>query len=330
VAEHLGTRHCETPVRTNDVVDLAPSLATIFDEPLADDSMIPITLLSRAARRDVTVALTGDGGDELFAGYDRYMDAARWLARRRSMPGPLRPIAAALARMAGPAMGALGWNRNARRLDLLGGLLADGAAEALSAAISSRVADPGVYLSTPGKAGNVLLEPGYCLGRGTDIDRFLFMDLGSFLIEDILAKVDRASMASSLEVRCPLLDYRLIEMSWRFPSSEKVHGAVGKQPLRHILRRSVPSRLIDRPKMGFNAPLQVWLRDGLRDWAEDLLSPAALSQHGLLNVTACRRLWEDFATRRGAWTPMIWSVLMFQAWHQSMTQSRLSSAPAHA
>ena len=149
----------------------------------------------------------------------------------------------------------------------------------------------------------------------------MFQDSGSFLIDDILTKVDRASMSASLEVRCPLLDYRVIEMSWRFPAADKMRGGTGKLPLRALLHRYVPQAMVDRPKMGFSAPVQVWLLAELRDWAESLLSRDALARHGLLNVDACRRMWEGFSVHGGAWNLTIWSLLMFQAWHQSMTQA---------
>ena len=331
VARHLGTRHHEMRILPSDVRALVPALPAIFDEPLADDSMIPTTLLCRAARQDVTVALSGDGGDELFAGYDRYVDAARWLTRRRAIPRPLRSVAgAAAAVLAGPAAGFLGWNKTERRLHLFAALMADDTAEHFNAAIVSRELEPDDLMAAPIGAPNVLLGAEYCLGRATDIDRFLFMDMGSFLIDDILAKVDRASMSASLEVRCPLLDHRIIEMSWRFRPEEKTRDGLGKRPLRQILQRYVPTPLVDRPKMGFNAPVQLWLLDILRDWADALLSREALGRHGLLNVDACRRLWEGFSQHGRSWTPTIWSLLMFQAWHQSMTAARLSNALVQA
>ena len=327
VATHLGTIHDETLIRPADVLALMRDLPAIYDEPFADDSMIPTTLLSRAARRGVTVALSGDGGDELFAGYDRYANAAGWLKRRRATPAPLRWLAGATAaRFGRPAAHFMGWNRVERRLQLLGELLSDGTAEHFNAMIMSRTLDPDSLMAAPVSAGNPLMNPAYCLRRATDIDRIMFMDSGSFLTDDILTKVDRASMSASLEVRCPLLDHRIIEMSWRFPADAKTHGGTGKLPLREILYRHVPPALVDRPKMGFSAPVQVWLRDTLRDWAESLLSREALTRHGLLNVDACRRFWEDFTVRGRAWNPMIWSLLMFQAWHEGMT---LATATRH-
>jgi len=321
VADHLGTRHQESRFNPEDLLDVVGDLATTYDEPFADDSMIPTTLLCRVARRDVTVALSGDGGDELFAGYDRYRDAERWLARRRAVPGAVRLLAGRAAHVARPLSRALGWRRGDRRLELLGELLRDGRAEQFNAVIMSQTLDPGELLSQAVPLRNPLADPAYSLGRSNDIDRLTYMDTMSFLTDDILTKVDRASMAASLEVRCPLLDYRFIEMSWRFPTSAKTHGAVGKLPLREMLYRHVPQAMVDRPKMGFSAPVKVWLLGALRDWAESLLSRDALGRHGLLDVDACRRMWEDFAVRGCGWNPVIWSVLMFQAWHVSMTRA---------
>ena len=319
VSGHLGTLHAEAFVWPDALRAVVDDLASIYDEPFADDSMIPTTLLSRLARRDVTVVLTGDGGDELFAGYERYADAARLLHHRRAAPAPARWLAGELARAAGPLARGLGLTRWARRARLLTELLGDGGAEAFNAAIMSRTLDPAGFMAVACAADNPLLADEYRLGRGTDVDRMLLMDTGSYLVDDILTKVDRASMAASLEVRCPLLDYRVIELSWRLRARDRYHSGRGKWPLREILYRHVPRGLVDRPKMGFSSPMGRWLSGPLRGWAESLLSRDALGASGLLNVRACRSLWEDFSARGREWSPMIWNVLMFQAWHQAMT-----------
>ena len=330
VADHLGTDHQDSRISQEDLLNVVDGLATTYDEPFADDSMIPTTLLCRVARRGVTVALSGDGGDELFAGYDRYRDAERWLARRRAVPGTVRLLAGGVAaHVARPLARTLGWRRADRRLELLGELLKDGRAEQFNAVIMSQTLDPGKLLRQAVSTRNPLADPAYSLGRSTDIDRLTFMDTMSFLTDDILAKVDRASMAASLEMRCPLLDYRVIEMSWRFPTSAKTQGAAGKLPLRDILYRHVPRAIVDRPKMGFSAPVRVWLLGALREWAEALLSRDALGRHGLLDVDACRRMWEDFAVHGRGWNPVIWSVLMFQAWHVSMTRAAAAHRLPH-
>ncbi len=318
VAAHLGTRHEEQYVGGADVRDLVADLGEICDEPMADDSIIPTTLLCRLAQRRVTVALSGDGGDELFAGYARYAAVDGWLARRDRLPGPIRGVGRRVVdALAGPAMRA-GQMRLGRRFRLLGTLLRGGGAERVQRMILSQTLDPGAFLAAAPGTPHPLENPAFDLGTSTPVDRMTFMDLGSYLVEDILAKVDRASMSTSLEVRCPLLDYRLIEYSWRYPSGEKLRDGVGKRPLRAALERRVPRTLTDRPKRGFGAPVEVWLRNELRDWAEALMSRPALAAHGMLDVEACRALWEGFATGRAGFNRVIWNLLVFQAWHAAL------------
>jgi asparagine synthase (glutamine-hydrolysing) len=226
-----------------------------------------------------------------------------------------------IAHIAAPAAGRWGSQKLERRLGLLKHLLGDGDAESFGAIIMSQSLDPGSLLAEPGSLRSPLADAAYRLGLSTPIDRLTFMDSASFLIDDILAKVDRASMSASLEVRCPLLDYRVIEMSWRFPTVAKVAGEVGKRPLRSLLYRRVPQAIVDRPKMGFSAPVELWAKDGLRDWAEALMSRQALGSHGLLHVGACRRLWEGYTQQGRGWDRMIWNLLMFQAWHAALGQA---------
>lgn len=318
VAAHIGTEHEELYVTPADLVGVVADLPGILDEPFADDSMIPTTLLCRLARRSVTVALSGDGGDELFAGYARYAAIDQWLNRRTSLPAFGRALAGSVVnRLAGP-MGRWSGTRMQRRLLLLGSLLDHGDADRVHEMLVSQSLEPGAYLADAPGAANPLTDGTFNLGQSSAIDRMTFVDMASYLIDDILAKVDRASMSTSLEVRCPLLDHRVIELSWRFPAQAKCHGGVGKLPLRNLLYRYVPRPLVDRPKMGFGAPVEVWLRHELRDWAEALISREALGRHGLLNVAACRALWEDFTVNGRGWNRVIWNILMFQAWHQSM------------
>ena len=318
VARHIGTRHEELYVSPADLVAVVEDLPAILDEPFADDSMIPTTLLCRLARRQVTVALSGDGGDELFAGYARYAAVDQWLSRRNAMPALGRVLASGLARgLAGPA-GRFSGARMQRRFLLLGSLLHHGDPDRVHEMLVSQHLQPGALLLAGGDAKRPLTDGTFNLGRSNAIDRMTFTDTASYLVDDILAKVDRASMSASLEVRCPLLDYRVIEMSWRFPAAAKCRNGTGKLPLRNILYRHVPRALVDRPKMGFGAPVEVWLTNELRGWAEALMSRDALGRHGLLNVEACRALWEDFTQRGRGWNRVIWNILMFQAWHQSM------------
>ncbi|MBC9177153.1 asparagine synthase (glutamine-hydrolyzing) [Pseudoroseomonas ludipueritiae] len=327
VASHLGTQHEELYVTPADLIGVVKDLPGILDEPFADDSMIPTTLLCRMARRSVTVALSGDGGDELFAGYARYAAIDRWLSHRAKLPGFGRSLASTLVNsLAGP-VGRVSGTRMERRFLLLGSLLDHGDPDRVHEMLVSQSLDPGALLAGGGDASRPLTDGTFNLGRSSAIDRMTFIDTASYLVDDILAKVDRASMSTSLEVRCPLLDYRVIELSWRFPTDAKCRDGVGKLPLRSLLYRHVPQALVDRPKMGFGAPVEVWLQNELRDWAEALMSPEALGRHGLLNVAACRRLWEGFTQHGRGWNRVIWNILMFQAWHEAMQSVEAARSP---
>lgn len=330
VASHLGTRHKEMYVSEADVLRAALDVPDVYDEPFADDSSIPTLLLCRMARQEVTVALSGDGGDELFAGYDRYAIAERWLARARALPAAARMVSAgALAAVVQPLAARFGSLRTERRFELLRRLLREADAERFNETIMSQVFGPGrLVAGGADRDGSAFGAHG--LGLSSPIDRMTFMDLGTYLIDDILMKVDRASMAASLEVRCPLLDYRVIEQSWRFPAPAKTDGSRHKLPLRRVLYQHVPQALVDRPKMGFGSPVDVWLQKELRDWAEALMSREALAAHGLLDVAACRKLWEDFAIRGRGWHRAIWHVLMFQAWYASMRRATATPTAALA
>jgi asparagine synthase (glutamine-hydrolysing) len=319
VAAHLGTRHEELYLSKAEILAATQDAPRIFDEPFADDSAIPTILLCRVARREVTVALSGDGGDEFFAGYaPRYGGALRLMGWAGIVPGALRTLGAGLAGALAPLVGGVGGNRQARRMRLLGRLLGADGVEAFNAALMSPMLEPGSLLAGHAVRPHPLADAAYRLGAADPLDRMTFMDQESFLVDDILAKVDRASMAASLEVRCPLLDWRIMELSWRMPAGAKLRDGVGKLPLRELLYRHVPRPLVDRPKQGFGAPVEAWLLDELRDWAEALMSPAALGAHGLLDVGACRRLWESYAHRRRGWDKALWNLLMFQAWHAEL------------
>ena len=321
VAEHLGTRHEESYLNSDDILNMMRDVANICDEPFADDSIVPTTLLCRMARRQVTVALSGDGGDELLGGYARYAAVDDWLMRRMKLPGTVQAITSHVSGGLASAAERFGYQRMARRLHLLACLMDSGDADEVHRMLVSHTLDVDALLANPAGAPNPLEDSRFLLGRSTPIDRMGFMDMSSYLTDDILAKVDRASMSTSLEVRCPLLDYRVIEMSWRFPTETKYNAGQGKLPLRKMLYKRVPRKLLDRPKRGFGAPVDVWLRAELRDWADALMSPSALAQHGLLNVSACRNLWEGFLYRGHSFNRVIWNLLMFQAWYVSLDQT---------
>jgi asparagine synthase (glutamine-hydrolysing) len=186
----------------------------------------------------------------------------------------------------------------------------------------SQSLDVDSLLTTPAQFDHLAANSPYRFDHATRIDRMTFMDTMSYLVDDILFKVDRASMAASLEVRCPLLDHRLIELAWRLPTAAKWSGKRGKLPLRDILYQRVPPGLLERPKMGFSAPVQIWVKNELREWAEALMSHESLSQHGLLDVPNCRKLWLDFTQYQRGWDRLIWNILMFQAWYESIKSKR--------
>ena len=301
VAAHLGTDHTELMLSSDDALAIIPDLPRIYDEPFADSSQLPTTLVSRLARQDVTVALSGDGGDELFGGYTRYHTTAR-----------LSHVPRIVARVAALLYGMLGQDRRrslaetvlegeiavVRRL-----LSANPTAERLV-----RDADPAA-LADAFAAGWRRTS-----GLGDHIARSMALDTERYLADDILHKVDRAAMSVALETRVPLLDHRLVELAWRLPMHMKVRGGVGKWVLRELLARDLPRPLFERPKAGFGIPVGSWLRGPLRPWAEDLLSPASLAADELFDVAAVRRVWDDHTSGRWDAGHELWPMLMFQAW----------------
>jgi asparagine synthase (glutamine-hydrolysing) len=303
VAQHLGTHHTELIVTQEDIAAVIPRLPAMYDEPFADSSQIPTHLVSALARKDVTAALSGDGGDELFGGYRRYFIGQRLLRGFSAVPSLLRPPTGALLGMMPD-----------ERVRKVGRVL--------------RANDPdSLYFELVSHWKNITTNNGYQpqtpLLRRADwpalrdpVERMMFFDQISYLPDDILAKVDRASMAVSLESREPLLDYRLIEFAWTLPLSMKVRGGKGKRVLRRVLSRYVPDALIDRPKMGFGIPLERWLRGRLRDWAESLLDESSIRARGLLDPAPVRQKWREHLAGTHDWKYHLWAVLMLQAWLQ--------------
>jgi asparagine synthase (glutamine-hydrolysing) len=322
VAVHLGTDHTEQILSEQDALEMAPRLGQLYDEPFADSSAIPTYLVSRMARRHVTVCLSGDGGDELFGGYGRYaVHPAVWdkisrvpfrgLAGRtlRSLPTSL--LNTLLAPLSGTAA-------RFTRSDEKVGVKAQRLAERLDAPdfqayyrrMMSYVPDASRYVIGGGQPA----VPPSIPNLPTRLDWMCLNDSVTYLPDDILVKVDRAAMAVSLEGRMPLLDPKLAEVAWRVPAAMKMRDGVSKRPLREVLARHVPRALFERPKMGFGIPLREWLQGPLRHWAADLLSEDRLRRQGLLDVAATRALHEDFTTGRRPEPVKLWTVLMLQAW----------------
>ncbi|TVR61609.1 MAG: asparagine synthase (glutamine-hydrolyzing) [Gemmatimonadales bacterium] len=329
VARHLGTEHTELPVSGREALDVVPSLPGIFDEPLADPSQIPTWLVSRLARRDVTVALTGDGGDELFAGYTRHAAGGRLIPRTQRLPGlPRRLMGRALQGVSEPTWDRLAaWAPGAGAVRLAGQkahklgrmMAAPSAAEAYRTLLSTRaqglLRTGGVGEGAGGDDPLAALLHGGDGGDGTfTLGAMLEADQTYYLPDDLLQKVDRASMAVSLEARVPLLDHRVVEWSWTLPDHLKIRAGEGKWLLRQLLYRHVPRALVDRPKTGFTVPLALWLRGPLKGWAQELLLAPSPERDHLFHPAAVRRAWTDFAEGRSQDALTLWSLLMFEAW----------------
>lgn len=322
VAAHLGTAHEELRVTGRDALALVPRLPEMFDEPLADASQLPTFLVSELARRSVTVALSGDGGDELFAGYNRYAYGMRVLPRFGALPRPVRRLAAVGTRALGPGT----WDRLyaavpggrhrlvGEKLHKIGHLLSADGEAAMYRSLLSAWQEPGAVLrhATP------TLDPSHAIfGRGSPpalLARMMLADQSVYLPDDLLAKVDRASMAVSLEVRVPILDHRVVEFSWTLPDHYKLRDGVTKWPLRQVAYRRVPAALLERPKMGFTVPIDAWLRGPLRPWAEDLLTDVdAVAQ---LRGDGVRDAWRAFLARRASSGNAMWALLVFLDWRR--------------
>jgi asparagine synthase (glutamine-hydrolysing) len=327
VAAHLGTDHTELYVTSDDARNVIPRLPDLYDEPFADSSQIPTFLVCELARRHVTVALSGDGGDELFGGYTRYLWAERIWRRLRLMPRPLRwGISGALR-----AVPAGGWDalyRGGERLlprslrQTLPGDKVHKLAELLGARNSAALYQ---RLVSQWKQPEALVLGGRELTTFVDrmgevdasfTEQMMLADMLTYLPDDILTKVDRASMGVSLEARAPLLDHHVAEWSWRLPLQQKRRGGQGKWLLRQLLYRYVPQAMIERPKMGFGVPIDSWLRGPLRDWAESLLDEARLRREGFFRPEPIREAWRQHLSGARNDQYRLWTILMFQAWHE--------------
>jgi asparagine synthase (glutamine-hydrolysing) len=346
VARHLGTDHTELYLTPDQCLEVIPKLPLMYDEPFADSSQIPTALVCAMARQHVTVALSGDGGDEGFGGYTRYAQAQeicrrmshvpRWLLRTmsrslRQVPIPVWDTLASLARPI-PAIrlraDGFGYRmlRLADRLDCA-------TPQQLYRHLMSYWFAPS-ELVVDGQEPNTLLSDAPEERR---LDQFteqmMLLDTLTYLPDDILVKVDRASMAVALEVRAPLLDHRVLEFAWRLPLALKMQGGVGKLVLRKLLSRYVPPELFERPKTGFGVPLYRWLRGPLRDWAENLLDEQRLEQDGYLKPRPIRKVWQSFLAGTSEWAyggELLWSVLMFQAWLEHERQERSTTWSSQA
>jgi asparagine synthase (glutamine-hydrolysing) len=325
VADYLGTRHTEVPITDDDALALVPDLPTIWDEPFADPAQLPTCLLARATRRDVTVALSGDGADELFGGYGIYRSLPRDWRRLDGVPPWLRRLAAGLDLLpasvpnAAARLGAL----VGRRRRSYPGFRMKKAFETLRAGSLGELHGQH-YARWRGMPSPVLgARPAPTAFSGTGLPEtddpalaVMVMDARTYLPDDLCVKTDRATMACSLEARLPFLDHAVVEFAWSLPTDLKIAGDTGKAVLREVLYRHVPRALVDRPKMGFEVPIGRWLNGQLRDWAGDLLNEDRLRRQGLLDAGLIGACWRDHRGGAKNWQTQLWHALMFQAWFE--------------
>ena len=327
VARHLGTEHAEFYVGAEDARNVIPDLPRLYCEPFADVSQIPTYLVARMAKQKVTVSLSGDAGDELFGGYQRYQFMlATW---RR-----LGPLPVGLRSAVGRALKALpvaGWDRvltgggsllpssirrivSGHQIHRGADLLSAPTFDSLYRSAFFELWSPELVRGAAERPGRFPADPPAGL---SPLGQLMYRDSLSYLPDDILVKVDRAAMAASLETRIPMLDPRVVEFAWRLPDTYRVRDGVGKWLLRQVLYRHVPRALVDRPKQGFAVPIDEWLRGPLRDWAETLLSPSRLGDSGLLEVAPIRQRWAEHLNGGRDWHFQLWPILMFQAWREA-------------
>lgn len=327
IAKHLGTKHTELYVTPQDALETIPSLPAVYDEPFSDASQIPTILVSKMAREQVTVALSGDAGDELFAGYDHYFRSKGLWDKLSRFPLPLRKLAAkalttvpistwdrmiSVLEKTGRVPEALRHGRAGDRLYKVAKLFRESDAIGINRQLLSHWHDP----------ENVVIgskEPTCIRQRsqleGLDhISQMMYTDTLNFLADDILVKVDRAAMSNSLETRVPFLDHNVVEFAWRLPLSQKIRDGESKWLLKQVMYQYLPKEMMERPKMGFYLPIDEWLRSDLRDWAEALLDQDRLKEEGYLNPEPIRKKWDEHLSGKRNWQFPLWDVLMFQAW----------------
>jgi asparagine synthase (glutamine-hydrolysing) len=323
VAKHLGTDHTELYVTANEAMEVIPKLPTIWDEPFSDSSQIPTLLVSELARKHVTVSLSGDGGDELFYGYQRYTKGQQIWKKLDWLPLSLRRVLArGLEKLPGQALEEslsylpkrMQLKHLADRLPKIAEIMKEESGEAFYHQLVSDWKEP-ASLVYGGTEPEMLFEDKERLLRLPGLpQRMMYLDSMTYLPDDILTKVDRASMSVSLEARVPLLDHRIVEFAWRLPMSMKYRDGKGKWLLREVLYRYVPRELMERPKMGFGVPIDEWLRGPLREWGEEMLSEKRLREEGFFDPAPIRKKWHEHVTGKRRWHYLLWDVLMFQAW----------------
>ncbi len=324
VAQHLGTDHTELYVTAEEAMAVIPKLSTLYDEPFSDSSQIPTYLVSKMAREHVTVSLSGDGGDELFGGYNRYFLGEKIWQRLKPFPHWSRKLSASLVTSVSPTTwdklvaglgritpAELSAGRAGDKLHKLASLFSVSSSNELYLKLLSHWDEPEKIVLNSNDPNKQVEQT---LLLDSFIDRMMCIDSTGYLSGDILTKVDRAAMGVSLETRVPLLDHRVAEFAWQLPMNMKIREGKGKWILRQVLYNYVPQTLLDRPKMGFGVPIDSWLRGPLREWAEELLDESRLKNEGYFNPQPIREKWDEHLSGKRNWQYHLWDVLMFQQW----------------
>ncbi len=330
IAAHLGTEHLTMRVTPKDVLDVVPQLASIYDEPFADSSQIPSYLVSKLAREHVTVCLSGDGGDELFAGYNRYLWTQSLYNKLSVIPQPIKSLAGKLLAMPSPEFwdvlyqGLTRFDSGSYKKQKLVGLKIQKLAGFMQQRGIYQAYDYLMsYWNAPVQLISQKIPEHQAVHKikysaaGNFIDQAMYLDQTGYLPGDNLAKVDRASMAVSLETRLPLLSHNVVDLAWRIPVTMKVKGGVSKWVLRQVLYKYVPKEMIERPKMGFSVPIEKWLRHDLKEWAEDLLSSVDANQDMLLDKQVIQKAWGEHLSGKRDHSHRLWTVLMYYSWLKS-------------
>jgi len=338
VASHLKTDHHEMKVTSNDALLLIPQLPSLYDEPFADSSQIPTYFVSQAAKKEVTVSLSGDAGDELFGGYNRYLMAPSLWKKINFLPFKIRKLLGASLR----AVPINFWDKigdiynltqiESKGINRLGDKISKTALrlkninsiDALYKSLVTEWPNPDCLvkggLKTSSELINLINDELPKQGLDSSESRMMYWDTISYLPDDILCKVDRAAMANSLETRVPFLDHRVVELAQRIPIEFKIKNKIGKMAIRNILYKSVPKELIERPKAGFGVPLGTWLRGPLRPWVEELINYNRLEKEGYLEPSIIREIWNEHLSGKRDWSFRIWSIVIFQQWLESFNQ----------
>ena len=328
IANYLGTNHTEMYVTSEQALDVIPYLPILFDEPFSDPSQIPTYLVSKMTKQHVTVALSGDAGDELFGGYNRYFQTEKWWGTIDKVPLFLRLLASKAISSTPPyiftriahvaaavSSNRLQWPNLANNIYKISSILAVDSRSKLYNNFVSNWHDPGAVVVNGSEPITQIDTSKFNFNN--IVDQMMALDTITYLPDDILCKVDRASMGASLETRVPMLDHRAIEFAWQLPRSMKIRDGQGKWILREILDKYVPRELIHRPKMGFGVPIDAWLRGSMRDWAESLIDESRLKSEGYFHPAPIRQKWNEHVSQRRNWQYHLWDVLMFQVWLES-------------